>query len=147
MSHVGRYVLKNPSKYLGVGKNPVYKSGLELRAFNWLDINSKVVRWGYEIIKIPYFFQIDSKIHTYFVDIYSEVIDKNGNLAKYIAEIKSGSDIKPPVQPKSTNKRSSRNYRKSLYTYIKNTNKWKAARQVADKMNWKFILLDEKVLY
>jgi len=147
MSHVGRYKVQNPRKYMGVGQNPVYKSSLELRLFHWMDINNRVKRWGYEIIQIPYFFQLDQKIHKYFMDIYAEIITKDGSIQRYLAEVKSKSDTKPPVKPTTRNRRSTRNYRKSLYTYIKNMNKWKAAQQFAKQAGMKFIIVDESTLF
>lgn len=146
MVHSGPFRLQNPQKYLGIGKFPFYKSGLEYAAFRWLDINKKVISWGYEILKIPYVNPFDKKIHKYYVDIFANIIDNDGKPQKFIAEVKSTSDMRPPVPPKTNNKRSSKYHRLAVYRYGINVAKWKAAEQYAKQLGMKFIFLTEREL-
>jgi len=146
MSYVGRYLPKYPEKYLGVGKVPIYKSRNELVVFNRLDTDPKVIRWGYEIIKIPYFFRVDSRIHRYEADIYCEIM-VNNVIQKYIIEIKSSDDLIPPQKPKVHSLKGNSNYRRNQFTYIKNMDKWTAAKQFCDANNIKFLLLTEKEIF
>lgn len=145
MSYVGRYTLKNPKKYLGIGTSPIYKSRNELIAFNKFDMDDKVLRWGYEIIEIPYFCQIDNKIHKYKTDIYCE-IKKGDEIIRCIIEIKQSTDLHPPVKPTLMNQRSKQRYAYSMRSYIVNMNKWKAAADFCKKANFKMVLLTEKDL-
>ncbi len=146
MSYVGRFVLQNQNKYIGIGRNPIYKSALEARAFSWLDTNNKVKRWGYEIIRIPYFLPFDSKLHKYHVDIYAEIVNNQNTIVKFIAEIKSTGDFKTPGPLKVNSRKSRRNHRLATLTYIKNQCKWKAAKQYAAQSGMRFIFLTEKDL-
>lgn len=147
MSYCGRYVLKNPGKYMGKGTTSIiYKSRNELVVFNGLDIEDKVIRWGYEIIRIPYFCRIDHKIHRYEVDIYCEI--KNGDtISRHIIEIKSSTDLLKPKQPTAHSIKSKTKYRYDMYTWIKNTDKWNAARQFCKQAGIRFIFLTEKDIF
>lgn len=145
MSYSGRFVPKNPRKYIGVGTVPIYKSRYELIVFDRLDTDSKVVRWGYEVIEIPYFCKIDNKIHKYKTDIYCEVM-KDGQLQKYIIEIKSSEDLNPPSKPTLVNRKSRDRYNFKMRTYIVNMSKWRAAQDFCAKTGFKLIFLTEKDL-
>ena len=146
MSYVGRYILKNPQKYMGnLGSALIYKSRNELIVFNKMDNDPNVVRWGYEILEIPYFCQIDKKIHKYRTDIYCEI--KQGNqLLKCVIEVKQSEDLKTPNRPSLTNHKSMQRYNYSMRTYIINMNKWKAAVDFCKKAGFKMMFLTEKDL-
>lgn len=143
MSYTGPYQLKNPGKYMGIGTYPIYKSRNELIVFSKLDTDSKVVRWGYEILEIPYFNRIDNKIHKYKIDIYCE-IRQGEMLLKCLIEIKSNEDLHPPVKPTLVNMRSRQRYNYNMRTYIVNVSKWKAAADFCKKAGFKMMFLTEK---
>lgn len=145
MSYVGRYNLKNPSKYMGVGTIPIYKSKNELMAFSVLDNQSKIIRWGYEIIEIPYRNPIDQKIHKYKVDIYCEIKEKN-SILKCLIEIKQSTDLLAPRAPTLANQNSRRRYELAKRSFIVNTAKWNAVIAVAKKAGFKFMFFTEKNL-
>ena len=143
MSYAGRYNLKNPKKYMGVGTNPMYKSRLELIVFNKLDIDEKILRWGYEIIQIPYFCKIDNKIHKYKVDIYCESKNETG-IIRSLIEIKSSEEVRPIKKPTLMNPRSRQRYKESVRSHIVNESKWRAAVDFCKKSNIKMMILTEK---
>lgn len=145
MSYAGRYILKNPRKYMGVGQNPIYKSRMELVVFDRLDNDPKVIRWGYEILGIPYFSKLDKKMHTYKTDIFCEV--KRGEVVeRYVIEIKSSSDMVQPRKPNLMNPKSKARFNFAMKTYIVNTSKWQAAQAFCNKSGLKLIFLTEKDL-
>ena len=87
-TYKGKFKTKNPAKYKGDITNIVYRSLWELRFMKWCDLNSSVLEWGSETIIVPYISPLDRKVHRYFVDFYIKVKNKNGEIQKYLVEIK-----------------------------------------------------------
>lgn len=144
MSYSGRYNIKNQQKYMGTnGPALIYKSRNELIVFDKMDNDPKVIRWGYEILEIPYFCQVDGKIHKYRTDIYCEIM-QDGTPMKCLIEVKSSEDLKQPTKPTLMNPRSQRRYTLAMRTFIVNMNKWKAAADFCKKSGIKFMFLTEK---
>src|SRR5574344_1076276 len=48
----GYYVPQNPEKV--IGGNIIYRSSWEEKFCRWCDLNKNVLRWGVEVIQIPY---------------------------------------------------------------------------------------------
>jgi hypothetical protein len=94
------------SKYVGNVNNIIYRSGLELNFFEFVDKNRNIQKWGSEEIVIPYFYDIDRKIHNYFPDLFIEYINKDKKKEKAIIELKSSNE-----------------YAASIIIYMKNTKK------------------------
>jgi hypothetical protein len=136
-THKGKYRVKNPSKYIGDIDDVVYRSSWERAAFLWCDRQPHVKQWNSEGIVIPYRSSVDGKPHRYFVDLYLEMADGR----KWIIEIKPSKETRPPR--KSANRQ---RYMTESLTYIKNQNKWDAARQFAKKQGWTFMIWDEHFL-
>jgi hypothetical protein len=135
----GYYTCNNIEKYLGNPGNIRYLSGLELLCFRYLDNNKNVLKWGSEIIQIPYFDKSTNKKRIYFVDIYAEFINNNNNITKAIIEIKPLKQTQPPnVRGKG--------YQKRLCDYIKNISKWEYAKAYAKSNGMDFFILTEKQL-
>ena len=118
-----------------------YKSSLELKAFQYLDLSDKVTKYSIEPFAIKYVKPSTGKVHRYFPDLLIKI----GNIT-FIAEIKSSSETKPPIKPKKQTSKSIRNYKKAMTTYQINQSKWKAAQKFCDERNFKFIILTEKEL-
>lgn len=137
----GIYKPINRSKYRGV-KDPVYRSGWELKFFKFCDINPNVLEWTSETIIIPYISPIDNKPHRYFVD--NMVVIKEGDVKKkYLIEIKPSKQTVPPTESKRK-KKSTVIYEQ--VTYAQNRAKWEAAVNYAKKHNMEFKILTEKEL-
>jgi len=130
-----------PQKY--VGSLPiVYRSGLELKFDRWCDRNGKVLQWGSESTIVPYTSPLDGRTHRYYVD-YVLVLKTDKGIVKYIVEVKPSGQTQPPTN--NGNKKKST----ILYEQIqwaKNTCKWAAAREYANKKGWNFIIITEKDL-
>lgn len=139
--HQGVFTPKNPKKYVGDSTQIIYRSGLELRYFKWIDINSNITEWGSEEIVIPYRTPFDTRMHRYFPDLYIKLKDKHGKEKKYIIELKPKSQTKPPAKPKS--KKSAR-YLREATTYVVNQAKWKHAEAMCKKNGMQFLVLTEE---
>lgn len=138
----GIFSPKNKLKYKG-SFPIIYRSGLELKAFRYLDNNPNVITWGSESVIIPYMSPHDKKIHRYFVDLVAELKSKDGTTKKLLIEVKPEKQTRPPVF-------SERKKQKTLiyekYTFGINTAKWDAARAWCKAKNYTFIILNEKHL-
>jgi|TARA_R110000744_G_scaffold96339_1_gene186186 hypothetical protein len=138
MSYKGKYTIKNKSKYAGDASKIVYRSLWERQAFRWCEDNPNIKFWNSEEVVIPYKWQVDGRIHRYFVDLLIEM--KNGDV--FLIEIKPKNQTVPPKKPK----RKSKKHTQDIMTYIKNTDKWEAASQFAEHKGWKFQVWTEDTL-
>jgi hypothetical protein len=142
----GQYNVINKEKYMGLSL-PVYRSSWEKRLMYFLDTNNKVKKWGSENVKIPYTFSLDKRSHNYYTDFYAEIEDNNGNIQKYILEIKPSSSLVPPVKPKNQTGKAMKNYLYQLTEYMKNKSKWSAAKLFCENHNMKFQVITEKQIF
>ena len=109
----------------------------------FLDEHKSILSWGSEDIVIPYIYSVDNTAHRYFVDFSIEVLENNGKKQKYLIEIKPFAQTIPPAVKKVQSKR----YIEDVCTYVKNQDKWKAARLYCDKSGLKFQVITEKELF
>ena len=137
MAYSGRYRVKNPSKYSGDHTNVVYRSLWEKHCFKWCDNNPEIKSWSSEEVIIPYLYEVDRKIHRYFMDL--KIVYKTGKTV--LVEIKPEKELSPPKGDKRT-----RRYISEGLTFVKNQNKWKAAAQYASDRGWHFQIWTEKEL-
>jgi hypothetical protein len=147
MTYVGRYLVCNRSKYFGIGQNPIYKSSLELKIMHFMDTNEKVIKWGYELIRIPYYFPIDGKIHDYVVDFVAHILNNKGELIKYLIEIKSDDDLSVPKKPSNPTSKNIKHYKNKMMIYIRNTNKWSAAEKFCKSTGFVWKLLSTRDIF
>ena len=138
MSYKGRYTIKKPEKYAGDPTKVVYRSLWERNAFRWCENNPDVKLWNSEDVVVPYVYSVDKSLHRYYVDLLIQM--KNGKT--YLIEIKPKKETSPPKSPKRKTKR----YLNEQLTYIKNTDKWKAADKFAEHNGWKFQVWTEDTL-
>jgi len=134
----GVFKPKNLHKYNGDVDKIIYRSGLELKFFNFLDNNKNILKWSSEEVVVPYI-SLDGKIHRYFLDIWAKVKTKNGAIKEFIGEIKPEVFTKAPKKPK----RMTRQWKEKYKTYLINQAKWDSAKKFAEKKGWKFELLTE----
>ena len=124
---------KKCRKYVDSCKNEpiICRSGLEQQFVMYCENNPKIIRWASEPIKIPYFSRLDNKQCNYYPDYIIE--NSKGN--KVIVEVKPQNQT---VKPDSTD---------TIWLkqqWIKNNDKWNAAKAFADAHNMKFIIVTEK---
>lgn len=136
----GRYTVKNVDKYMGDPNKVVFRSSWELDLHKFFDNNPNVVRWGSEIIAIPYIKPTDGRIHKYFVDYYVEYINTSGQLIKELIELKPKSQTVPPK-----GKRKSILYEQLQYAV--NVAKWAAATEWCNSRGIKFRIVTERSVF
>ena len=139
----GRYIPRNIRKYRGDYKNIIYRSSWELKFMKYCDLNDSILEWGSEEVVIPYRSPLDNRIHRYFVDFYIKVEDMNGNIKKYLIEVKPKRQTAPPPKPKRQTKR----YISEVTEYAKNRGKWKIlATEFCEDRQWSFMIITEDEL-
>lgn len=151
----GWYKLLNPSKFIrqqdkhmksvNESKEGIfleYKSSLELSMLKYCDYNKHIVRYSLEPFAISYRKPTTGKIHRYYIDVFIEF--STGD--KFLVEVKSFSETKPPRKPSKKTQKAIDNYNKALETYMINKSKWEAARNFASERGLKFIILTENEL-
>ena len=131
-----------PEKYRGNVNQIIFRSGLELRAFKFMDCNPNILEWSSEETIIPYKNPLTGRVSRYFVDIYAKMKDKQGNVKKFLIEIKPHSQTLPPNQKQ----RNMKTLRYQQAEYIKNQAKWQSASEYCSKRDMNFVLLTEKHL-
>lgn len=138
MAYKGKYKIKNPDKYIGNPNKVVFRSLWERNAFRWCESNPKVKLWNSEEIVVPYKYQVDNKLHRYYVDLLIQMDNKE----TYLIEIKPKAQTKPPKKRSRKTKR----YINEQLDYIKNQDKWHAADLYAKHKGWKFQVWTEETL-
>lgn len=142
----GEYEVVNKEKYLG--KNlPFYRSSWEKRFFTYCDLSENVLKWGSEILIIPYYFHVDKKMHKYYTDVYMETVTRDGSIVRYVIEIKPKKETKRPTPPKKKSAKAMRNYKRSLLTFEKNSAKWKSTMKYCEERKLKFKIITEDELF
>jgi hypothetical protein len=132
---------QNPKKYRG--KYPIIaRSSMEIKAMRWMDNNPNVLSWGSESVIVPYQ-GLDGKLHRYFVDIVCEMKRKDGNIEKFLIEVKP---FKQTLPPTPSLRKSKKTILYESYQYSLNQAKWSAARTWCEKKGYKFWILTEKHL-
>lgn len=138
----GLYKPKNPEKYEGNVNNIVYRSKIELRLMNHLDLHPDVLKWSSEEVVVPYIHPHDGKIHRYFVDFKVERKTKTGKIVTTLIEVKwSTQKVAPKVPKKKT-----RRYYRELKTWEINSAKWAAAQKLCEAKGWQWAVMTEKNL-
>jgi hypothetical protein len=133
----------NREKYKGSWP-VIFRSSWELwlKAFTYLDRNSKILTWGSESVVVQYTDPSrNNTIHRYFLDLIF-TIKKNDRIETYIVEIKPHSQTQPPKRGKKSDK----TFLTESTTWMRNAAKWKAAKEFADRRGWKFVIWTEKEL-
>ena len=135
MNYKGKFRPTNRQKYKGDITNIIYRSLWERNFMKYCDENKNIIEWGSEELIVPYISPLDNKQHRYFPDFYIKT--KNGD--KFMVEIKPKKFTKAP-KPK---KRVTKAYMHETKEWHRNQAKWKAAKNVCEKLGWKFQIITE----
>ena len=139
MAYKGKYTPANPEKYKGNPYNIIYRSLWERKFMVYCDTNDKIIEWGSEEIIIPYLSPWDGRFHRYFPDFYIKVKQVNGNIKKFIIEVKPKKQTKAP-KPVS---RKTKKWINEVKTYGINEAKWKSATKWCKQNDMEFKILTE----
>jgi hypothetical protein len=143
----GIFPIKNSSKYMGNEEKCFYRSSYELKFMVYCDNSPNIVKWGAEMIAVPYF-DWDGKEHKYYIDFIVE--DIKGE--KWLIEVKPlaesllvlNNEVPPP--PKKESSKALENYEYTLKQWALNRHKWAQARQYAEDRGYKFKIVTEETL-
>lgn len=133
----GRFIPKNPQKYLGNPSGIFFRSSWEARLMRWLDQTPAVLQWASEEFSIPYINPIKNKVSQYYPDALVIYKDKFGNIKKEIIEIKPYKET--VLTPKASEQ--------DKLALVVNEAKWKAAARFAEQNGLSFKVLTEKSLF
>jgi hypothetical protein len=138
----GGFTPRNPKKYKGDIKKIRYRSSWELRMMIECDLNPKILAWSSEEVVIPYLYELDGQVHRYYMDIWLRMKRHDGKIVEKIIEIKP---YVQTIEPKPQ-KRKTKQYIAKCAEWVKNQNKWTAARQYAKMNNMEFQIFTEHQL-
>ena len=142
MAYKGKYKVRAPYKYKGDPTKVVYRSLWERKFLTYCDTNINIIEWGSEEMYVWYRSPIDNRPHRYFPDFYIKARESNGQIKKYIIEVKPQRQTAPPAKPK----RQTKGYLREAFEYAKNQAKWKAANEWCLDRGFEFKILTEKEL-
>lgn len=131
--HQGYIDSNKLKKYYDSCKNEpvIYRSGLEYQFIQFCENSPTVSKWASEVLKIPYFSHLDNKECNY----YPDYVIENSKGVRCVVELKPYNQT---VKPDMTDS----NWLKEQW--IKNVDKWNAAKSFCDKNGLKFIIITEK---
>ena len=133
----GKYILKNPDKYIG-RNTPIFRSSWEMSIFSFLDSGNKnIIGWASEPFGIPYHNPITNKQSLYFPDILVLYLDRDGNTRAEVLE------IKPYRQTTLENART----RDEKAQALVNTSKWAEAVKFSKNNGFTFRVMTENDLF
>lgn len=109
----------------------IFRSGLEYQFIQFCENSPTVAKWASEVLKIPYFSRLDNKECNY----YPDYVIENSKGVRCVVELKPYSQtIKPDMTDSTWLKEQ----------WIKNVDKWNAAKKFCDDNGLKFIIITEK---
>ena len=142
MAYKGKYKVRCPYKYKGDPTKVIYRSLWELKFMKYCDSNINILEWGSEEMYVWYRSPVDNRPHRYFPDFYIKAKESNGQIKKYIIEVKPKKQTAPPAKPK----RQTKGYLREAFEYARNQAKWKEAREWCADRQWEFKVVTEKEL-
>lgn len=143
----GYFTPQNPDKYDGDSTQIIFRSSWEFKFMEFCDTNERIIKWGSETVVVPYINPILKKESKYFIDCYMVLKDKEGNITKWLIEIKPNKYLKPPVAPERLTEKQTLNYARHAKAYIINTAKFSAAQEFAKKRMMRFGIITENFLF
>jgi hypothetical protein len=143
----GYFTPHNPEKYKGDLTKIIYRSSWEFKFLEYCDNNEMVVEYASEPVGIPYFNPILKKDSTYWIDCYMATRNLEGEIVKWLIEIKPNKYLTPPEPPNRLTEKQTLNYARHAKAYIINSSKFKAAREYAAKNNMRFGIITENFLF
>lgn len=130
-----------------------YKSSWEAKVCYVCDISNTILKWGYEILRIPYS-DIKGKKRTYISD-FNVVIKAGDKIVKCIWEVKpqkqgpifengKWNTNNKPNPPKRKTRKALARYNYELKQYSNNMRKWEAMRMYCKANGYVFKIISEK---
>ena len=143
----GKYDPRNPEKYIGDIHNIIYRSSWEYRFCMYCDTNDAILKWSSEPVAIDYYNPLDKKEHKYNVDFYIKVLKEDQQTQDWIIEIKPDNQTKKPLYDGIMTVAKLKSYNRNMQIWITNQAKFKAARDWAEKRDYRFGVIGEDFLF
>lgn len=143
----GKFKPQNLNKYVGNPDDIWFRSSWEYKFMIYCDSKKEVLKWGSEVITIPYYDK-DGNKRRYIPDFYMETADKNteGLINKWLIEVKPFKETYEPVIPKNISEKKYKKLEYDLKTWWKNSHKWAFTIEWCKERDMKFRLVTEKQL-
>lgn len=141
------YKLRYPDKYIGDPTKIICRSSWEAKFCSYCDNNSAIIRWGSEVIEIPYK-DAEGKPHRYYPDFYIEVSrpDLPQLMERAIIEVKPAAETVPPEIPLDATFKQLKRIEYQMTTWQKNFHKWAFAVEWCGQRDYKFVIVTENDL-
>lgn len=121
---------------------------------NYCDIRERVVEWGSEIFRVPYYSEVDGKTHQYVTDFYfaCRPVHGDGEIIKYVLEVKpkcqaavldENYNVVYPDPPKKKTPKALAAWEERCNVIRINNCKWQAARKWCRENGYIFKILTE----
>ena len=137
MAYSGRFIPKNPQKYVGKSA-PTYRSGWEFTFMQFCDNNKNIIRWASEPFMVPYIHPLTGKRANYIPDFFVVYTNKTGSTIAEVVE------IKPKKQSLIESKTASA---KDKMIVAINHAKWAAAMAYCKAQGYTFRVITEDDLF
>lgn len=113
------------------GEPVIYRSGLEYQFIQFCENSPTVAKWASEVLKIPYYSHLDKKECNY----YPDYVIENSKGVRCVVELKPyNQTVKPDMTDSIWLKEQ----------WVKNVDKWNAAKKFCEENGLKFIIITEK---
>lgn len=161
--HQCKFIPKNPEKVLG--GEILCRSSWETKLADWCDRNPAVIKWGSEVLSIPYRNPIAANlnemhkynlditnpinwpVNNYYPDFYIQMKNSNDEIKTILVEVKPYAQTQPPKQIAENAKlKEVRSFNNQARTYIQNDAKWKAAKEWCKLHDIEFVIFTEHEL-
>jgi len=133
----GKFVPKNPQKYIGL-KTPTYRSSWEWQFMRFCDTNAAIQQWACEAIQIPCRNPLTGKNSIYIPDFFIQYVDAKNRTNVDLIEIKPQNQTVLESVGKSKVRQAQ---------YIQNQAKWAAANAWCRHQGIKFRIITENELF
>ena len=141
----GYFTPQYPNKYIGTG-DIIFRSSWEHKFMVWCDTNEKILGWSSEPVEIKYMSRQDNRPHRYYPDFYFKAEQGDKTFKEFLVEIKPKAQIQKPKPPKKNSQKAIESYKFLAEAYVKNMDKYKAAKEYCKGRNWNFIVLTEDTI-
>lgn len=157
----GTFIPKNVDKCFNYnGQYPdakpiTFRSSWEKILCNFCDMQENVLAYGSEILELPYYSEIDNKMHRYVTDFVMVTKSRDGSIKKWVIEVKPESqaarldehgNLIMPKPPKKPTQRRLALWQERCNVIRRNNEKWSVAKDFCYKKGYIFKVITEREL-
>lgn len=143
----GYFTPLHPEKYKGDPTKVIFRSSWELRFLKYCDENPRVIEYASEPVGIAYYNPVTKRPATYWIDCYMATLGDDGQVTRWLIEIKPNRYLSPPKPPTRLTEKQTLGYARHAKAYIINNAKFEAAREYAALHGMRFGIITENFLF